>query len=116
VIVDQTQIDLQSIGDGGSCNGIKDLVKRKLIEKVRTFSYSVAKGVKFTKEVEKEEADITAEMMQNGSWKTAAFKQYNFNAKGTVPESGHLHPLLKVRAEFRQIFFELGYAPLYLMH
>lgn len=76
---------------------------------MRTFSYSVAKGEKFTMVVEKEEADITAEMMQNGSWKTAAFKKYNFNAMGTVPDSGHLHPLMKVRSEFRQIFFELGY-------
>lgn len=66
------------------------------------------KGAKFTLIVEKEEADITAEMMQSSEWKTAAFKQYNFNAKGVPPESGHLHPLLKVREEFRQIFFELG--------
>jgi len=27
---------------------------------------------------------------------------------GVPPEGGYLHPLLKVRAEFREIFLELG--------
>lgn len=26
-----------------------------------------------------------------------------------MPPCGHLHPLLKVRAEYRQIFLEMGY-------
>jgi phenylalanyl-tRNA synthetase alpha chain len=42
------------------------------------------------------------------SWKTKKFKDYNIDALGTVPESGHLHPLLKVRSEFRKIFIEMG--------
>ena len=45
----------------------------------------------------------------SGDWKTASFKKYNFEAAGVPPHCGHLHPLLKVRDEFRQIFFELGY-------
>ena len=28
---------------------------------------------------------------------------------GVRPEGGHLHPLLKVRAEYRQIFLEMGF-------
>ena len=28
---------------------------------------------------------------------------------GIPPRCGHLHPLMKVREAFRQIFFELGY-------
>lgn len=32
----------------------------------------------------------------------------NFIA-GQPPESGHLHPLLKVRSEFREIFLEMGF-------
>ena len=46
----------------------------------------------------------------SGEWKTASFKKYNFQAEGTAPAAGHLHPLLKVRDEFRQIFMELGFS------
>jgi len=46
----------------------------------------------------------------SGAWKTTQFKKYNFEAKGVPPVSGHFHPLLKVREEFRKIFFEMGCA------
>ena len=42
-------------------------------------------------------------------WKEKKFKEYNIDALGTLPESGHLHPLLKVRTEIRKIFIEMGY-------
>ncbi len=44
----------------------------------------------------------------SGSWKKKLFKQYNFESLGAPAACGHLHPLLKVRAEFRQIFLEMG--------
>ncbi|CAH1246378.1 FARSA [Branchiostoma lanceolatum] len=44
-----------------------------------------------------------------GLWKEKKFKPYNFDALGVPPVSGHLHPLLKVRAQFRQIFLEMGF-------
>lgn len=44
----------------------------------------------------------------SGSWKEKQFKPYNFDAQGIIPTSGHLHPLMKVRAQFRQIFLEMG--------
>lgn len=36
-------------------------------------------------------------------------KAYNFNAKGAPQQVGALHPLNKVRADFRNIFFEMGF-------
>ena len=45
----------------------------------------------------------------SGSWKDAKFKEYNFDAMGLVPEAGYLHPLMKVRAEIRSIFLEMGF-------
>jgi phenylalanyl-tRNA synthetase alpha chain len=45
----------------------------------------------------------------SGAWKDASFKQYNFAAAGQPTEGGALHPLLKVREEMRQIFFDMGY-------
>ena len=59
--------------------------------------------------IAKAETDLTAEMIQDGSWKSKTFKPYNFNALGIMPLSGYLHPLLKVRTEFRQIFLEMGF-------
>ena len=47
-------------------------------------------------------------LLLSGEWKTLTFKKYNFQALGTPPEGGHLHPLLKVREEFRGIFLEMG--------
>lgn len=49
--------------------------------------------------------------MQNfsGSWRTSTFKKYNFNALGLASTGGHLHPLMKVRSEFREIFFQMGF-------
>lgn len=45
----------------------------------------------------------------SGSWKSKTFKKYNFDALGVMPAGGHLHPLMKVRSEFRQIFFQMGF-------
>ena len=59
--------------------------------------------------IAKAETDLTAEMIQDGSWRTKTFKPYNFKALGIMPPSGYLHPLLKVRTEFRQIFLEMGF-------
>ena len=46
---------------------------------------------------------------RSGSWKTASFKKYNFEADGVPTSGGALHPLLKVREEIRNIFLEMGY-------
>lgn len=48
-------------------------------------------------------------MLRNESWKNAAFKQVNLNARGIQGPGGHLHPLLKVRTHFREIFLEMGF-------
>lgn len=87
-----------------------DLKKRKLIEEVSIKSFDVQKGKSFTRNLEKPETDLNSEMIVKGSWKTKQFKDYNFDALGAVPEKGHLHPLLKVREQYRQIFLEMGFS------
>jgi hypothetical protein len=54
--------------------------------------------------------------MYSGAWKDASFKNYNFAAAGQLPEGGALHPLLKMREEMRQIFFDMGYVFLLLFY
>ncbi|CAG8517556.1 1217_t:CDS:10 [Acaulospora morrowiae] len=111
-IVDQTRIDLQIIRSTGTHSDPKvlsELKKRKLCDKQKKFSYSVTKGPCFSLTIEKQARDITVEMLQSGEWKNEKFKKYNFDALGILPLGGHLHPLMKVREEFRQIFFEMGF-------
>ncbi|KAI9301447.1 tRNA synthetases class II core domain (F)-domain-containing protein [Cunninghamella echinulata] len=111
-IVDQTQLDLKEIQANSTLKDAKllaELKKRKLTDKQKFTTYHVVKGPEFALEIKKEATDITYEMLQSGEWKTASFKKYNFDAAGTAPSAGHLHPLMKVRQEFREIFFEMGF-------
>ncbi|KAG2176608.1 hypothetical protein INT44_007272 [Umbelopsis vinacea] len=111
-IVDQTKIDLQQLQSTGTLSDAKllaDYKKRKLADKQKLFAYSVSKGPEFSLEIKKEATDVTYEMLQSGEWKNATFKKYNFDAVGVAPSGGALHPLMKVRQEFREIFFEMGF-------
>ncbi|PWN51939.1 putative FRS2-phenylalanine--tRNA ligase beta chain, cytosolic [Violaceomyces palustris] len=99
--------------DNGSAAGEKKLAelrKRKLVVTRKLVYYSIAKGANFSLQIQKLETDLTFEMLQSGKWKEAPFKKYNFDAEGAVPVAGALHPLLKVREEFRNIFFEMGFS------
>ncbi|KAK9465769.1 tRNA synthetases class II core domain (F)-domain-containing protein [Lipomyces arxii] len=109
---DVTAKDLGIIKQTGTLDNAKELAelrKRKLIVKGKKVSYSVEKGPEFALEIKKLETDLTPEMIQSGAWKTATFKPYNFDAEGAPTQSGALHPLNKVREEFRQIFFAMGF-------
>jgi len=48
-------------------------------------------------------------MLRSGSWQKTKFKKQNLNAQGQFPQGGHLHPLLKVRAQFREILLSMGF-------
>jgi phenylalanyl-tRNA synthetase alpha chain len=88
---------------------LADLRKRKLVKLEKIISYTVKKGPKYAKEIPVEVTDLTADMLASGSWSTANFKPYNFNALGASQAPGALHPLNKVREEFRKIFFNQGF-------
>ncbi|XP_034828749.1 phenylalanine--tRNA ligase alpha subunit [Maniola hyperantus] len=86
-----------------------DYKKRKLLQEITVKSFVLTKGPQFATSIRKLETDLTSEMLLTGAWKQLQFKQYNFDALGQPPECGHLHPLLKVRSEFREIFLEMGF-------
>lgn len=88
---------------------LADLKKRKLVKMQKVINFKIHKGPKFALEIAKEETDLTADMIASGAWKTATFKPYNFKALGADQNAGALHPLNKVRTEFRNIFFEMGF-------
>ncbi|KAI3397607.1 hypothetical protein diail_10580 [Diaporthe ilicicola] len=111
-IKDTTREQLRTIQETKTFPDAKiltDLKKRKLVKMQKVIHFRIQKGDKFALEITKEETDLTAEMLHSGSWKTAAFKPYNFKALGADQRAGALHPLNKVRSEFRQIFFDMGF-------
>uniref|UniRef100_A0A1B6GIY3 phenylalanine--tRNA ligase n=1 Tax=Cuerna arida TaxID=1464854 RepID=A0A1B6GIY3_9HEMI len=87
----------------------QDYKKRKLLQEITVKSFNISKGTQFSLTLSKPETDLTPDMIASGTWKTKSFKPYNFNALGVPPSCGYLHPLLKVRTEFRKIFLEMGF-------
>ncbi|KAH7105582.1 tRNA synthetases class II core domain (F)-domain-containing protein [Auriculariales sp. MPI-PUGE-AT-0066] len=113
-IEDATVAELMTVASTGTHPGgekaLADLRKRNLAAKRKLLWFTVSKGTAFSATVEKLETDLTADMLASGAWKTAKFKKYNFEAEGLPPSGGAFHPLLKVREEIRNIFFEMGFA------
>lgn len=112
-IIDKVQEDLIAFAKGISDlpDPIRnDYKKRKLIHEVVTKSFVISKGPEFSTDLTKLETDLTDDMLVNNQWQTLKFKAYNFDSLGVSPNPGHLHPLLKVRTEFRQIFLEMGFS------
>ena len=47
-------------------------------------------------------------VVRRACWQ-ATFKPLNFDASGKLVGGGALHPLMKVRTMFREIFLEMGF-------
>ncbi|KAI4876958.1 hypothetical protein NFI96_019072 [Prochilodus magdalenae] len=112
-VVDTVREKLQQVKNGQSSEleekEKNELKKRKLLTEVTIKSYWITKGSNFSTTITKQETELTPEMIASGSWREKSFKPYNFEAMGMTLDSGHVHPLLKVRTQFRQIFLELGF-------
>lgn len=89
---------------------VKDLTKRKLVATKTIKTFKVTQGPKWAAEVTKMATDLTKELLASGEWETATFKEYNFDgAMGVPPATGALHPLMKVRREYRELFLNMGF-------
>ncbi|XP_053319094.1 phenylalanine--tRNA ligase alpha subunit [Spea bombifrons] len=108
-VKERLQLVLQGKAESVNEKDKNELKKRKLLNEVTVKTYWVRKGSGFSTSVSKQETDLTPEMIASGSWREKSFKSYNFNSLGVMPECGHLHPLMKVRTQFRQIFLEMGF-------
>jgi phenylalanyl-tRNA synthetase alpha chain len=91
------------------------LITRKLVAVERRKLFRVRRGEKFSRDgPRKLQLDITADMFADPANPLfddpAAFKPLNLDALGRPVSGGHLHPLMKVRAAFRQILLELGFS------
>lgn len=85
-ITDTVQQHLQGVRQGHfpAKADLDKLKKRKLVLSANYKTFKVTKGSDFSETRTKAQADITADMMHDGSWKTAKFKPYNFKALGQV--------------------------------
>lgn len=101
-----SDVENTKVLDDGAYAALK---RRKLISLVTRKSYAVSRGPCYAPARTRKAADLTREMLESGSWRTTPFKEYNFRTLGETVGGGHLHPLLKVRAEFRKILMEMGF-------
>jgi len=117
-VSDETREQLRALkqagGDASKAEALDDkaiaaLKKRKIISLVTTNYLSVTRGKAYAAKRIKRAADLTKEMLDSGEWKTTPFKPYNFLTVGEKVGGGYLHPLLKVRAEFRKILMQMGF-------
>jgi phenylalanyl-tRNA synthetase alpha chain len=113
-VVDEDGKRLQNFADDVNPDShvkkeLDDFKKRKLVSVNTIKFFKVKKGKEYREIREKLESDLTVDMLKSNKWKDLKFKDYNFNALGAVSHSGNLHPLLKVRAQFREILFEMGF-------
>jgi phenylalanyl-tRNA synthetase alpha chain len=88
---------------------IKVLRARKLADKRKITYFSIIKGPNFAEERKAAVSDLSAGMLASKEWQTAHWKDYNFNSLGLHLKGGHLHPLLKIRSQFKKILFEMGF-------
>ncbi|KAK3432720.1 hypothetical protein EUGRSUZ_D00245 [Eucalyptus grandis] len=96
-------------GQGIDADSIKALKARKLITPQTWKGYSVKRGPNYAPKRKKAATDLTRENLQRGDWRDLEFKEYNFSAKGPPSEGGHVHPLLKVRQQLKNIFLYMGF-------
>eukprot|EP00879_Flechtneria_rotunda_P029772 GHRR01032219.1.p1 GENE.GHRR01032219.1~~GHRR01032219.1.p1 ORF type:complete len:391 (+),score=106.81 GHRR01032219.1:319-1491(+) len=111
-VTDTTQQQLADVAAGRELSKADADVlqkKRKLIKLDTWKTYCISKGPKFTTQRKKQATELTSEMIGSGSWRTEEFKDYNFNAMGIPTTGGHLHPLMKVRSQYRKIFMSMGF-------
>lgn len=88
---------------------IKELTKGKLIKLEQVKFFVAEKGLSFSLDITKPEADLTTELISNDKYKSKQFKKFNYNTMGQEVNNGSLHPLLRVRTQFREIMLELGF-------
>jgi phenylalanyl-tRNA synthetase alpha chain len=110
----QTQLKLIQEGKAGDIDpkDLESLIKKRKLVKQDTWKvYVISKGAEFSLERKKQPTDLTREMLQDGTWRDETFKAYNLvPGAGAMPSGGHVHPLLKVRQQFRETFLQLGFA------
>mmetsp|Transcript_27912 Transcript_27912/g.60588 ORF Transcript_27912/g.60588 Transcript_27912/m.60588 type:complete len:500 (-) Transcript_27912:191-1690(-) len=108
-VTDEVQADLKGLQDLAK-DKVDALKKRKMVAMTSTTTFRVMKTDKWGAAKTKAVAEVTQEMLLKGTWKDQEFKPLNFtNASGLRAKGGALHPLMKVRAEIRNVLLLMGF-------
>lgn len=108
-VADEVRALLQSDLNVLTDKDLRELGSRGFIREEKATSYRVTKGPNFALEHVRPAAELTADMLRSKEWMTTPFKSYNLTAPGIPPTGGALHPLLRLRQEYREIFLEMGF-------
>ena len=84
------------------------LKKQKYLENFEDKVFLISKGANFAQGLVKRQAELTIQDVEEK--KDVQMGPLNFNACGKVPQSGALHPLLKMRSAFIQTLVGMGFA------
>jgi len=111
---DRVQEQLKAIAASSSDSvdkkDLAQLKKRTFISQENWITYEISKcPATFTTDLPCPIGRFTSHVLESGEWKKRPMKPFNLNALGMPLASGHLHPLMKVCSEFRQIFLEMGF-------
>ncbi|KAL4508448.1 hypothetical protein ABPG72_003752 [Tetrahymena utriculariae] len=127
-VVDEDAALLKRIESNSNLEDIKkevfnDLKKRKIITQEVIKYFKINKGAEYKPIYVELESDLTYDMVKNyddfvknedGTLKSNTelakkFKKYNWNSVGKDIKTGNLHPLMKVRKQFREVLIEMGF-------
>ncbi|OQS54335.1 phenylalanine--tRNA [Ecytonucleospora hepatopenaei] len=86
---------------------LKMLKKRKFIEVKKANIYKITKGKLFGKESIAFVTELTADNLFEVDEKK--LKPYNFDVESNQVQCGSIHPLMKIKDEYKKIFLEMGF-------
>lgn len=83
-VVDEDRLAMGEVLKGHVSGGdvLDRLKKRKLIQQEVVKSFRAVKGANYAPEFRKKLADLSAELLKDGKWQQAQFKEINYKAKG----------------------------------
>jgi len=114
-ITDEGCAMLGRVAEGKLLNDkeLKSIKKRKWVVQKKVTEYIVSKGPKFGQQTKKVTQITTEALLENtdeaGNWVGPAIREMNLQATAKLPPLGCLHPLMKVRQEFREILLCMGF-------
>lgn len=107
IVMEKNLINSIEIDFKIDANNLKLLKKRKLVELKKVNKYFIKKGTAFGSN----NINYVTELTVDNLFTTDAsqLKPYNFNVEKTISTNGSLHPLMKIKKEFKGIFLEMGF-------
>jgi len=96
---------LREVADGREISEMdtKLLLGRKLITDAKD-AYAEARALEGS-----EVANLTADMIKSGVWKSIRLREYNVSASGKEPFPGKMHPLTLITEQIREAFLDMGF-------